>query len=216
MAKAKAKKKVVKKTAPVKKKAVVKKVAVKKSVAKKVVAKKAVAKKIPAKKPASTKAKTVINKKSLEVAIDEMNAVGDWEPALKKGSEEEMRKTIESELSEVLDDDPFTKETWDVIKELGFGSTEKAKKKEVKKKTAESKKKINVKSPSIINTLIGIIKKDGPITREGIYNKLVKAFPDRDPSVLQSRVKCQVPGRLNIERKLGIIEDEKGRYSIKK
>ncbi len=209
MAKAKAKKKVVKKATPAKKAP-----AQKKPVAKK----KAVAKKAPApakKTPAKKKAKA-ITEKSLGTAITEMNDIGDWEPPIKTGgTEEEMSERIKAELSEVLDDDPFTPETWAVLKELGYGSSEKKKKVASKKKGKEGLKKVHSKKKSIINTLIEIIEKDGPITRKAIHTKLVKLFPNNDPKVLESRVRCQVPGRLNIERNLGIVEDKKERFSIK-
>lgn len=215
--KAKAKKKAVKKTAPAaKKKIPVKKTAPvkKKAVAKKkVVAKKKQAP-APAKKKASAKKKKeVITKKSLETAINEMNDVGDWEPALNRGTEEEMRKTIEEELSEVLDDDPFTSETWAVIKELGFGSTKKKKKEESKKKGKASAKQIRPKKMNMINTIVAILEKHGPITRKDIHKKLVADFPERNPKHLEDRVRLQVPNSLNREKHLGIVGDkEKGFY----
>lgn len=83
------------------------------------------------------------------------------------------------------------------------------------KKTVEKTiKKISTKGPGVIATIIECLKKR-PTTREAILNVLVKRFPDRDKSKMETTVKCAVPSYLQRKMGLEVKENNNGSYCIK-
>lgn len=97
-------------------------------------------------------------------------------------------------------------------------------KKLVEKKPVIEKKeavKQEEKVPGVIETILSIITKNGPITREDILLKLSEVFPDRDAGKMTNTIKVQLTGkegnrRLEKEKKINLVVDDKGRFSIKK
>jgi hypothetical protein len=78
----------------------------------------------------------------------------------------------------------------------------------------------NKKKPAgVIVTILDIIKKNGPIDKAGILAKLTKTFPEREANKMASTIKAQVGGkqrpcRMEQERAVTFMIDERGRYSI--
>lgn len=105
--------------------------------------------------------------------------------------------------------------------------TKPAEKNEVKKveeKKAPVKKeevKKEVKVPGVIETIVSIITKNGPISKADILKELSETFPDRDPAKMANTIKVQLTGkdgnrRLEKEKKINLVVDDKGRFSIQK
>ena len=90
---------------------------------------------------------------------------------------------------------------------------EKAEKKEKKEKPAKKEKE--VKGPGVIKTIVSTIKDHGPITKEQILEKLVKAFPERDAEAMKKTINVQVPNRINKEQDFQIENTDKGWKVVK-
>ena len=77
-----------------------------------------------------------------------------------------------------------------------------------------------MKKPGVIQSILSVIKKKGPIDKPGIHKELIKLFPDRDPQGMLKTIGCQVGGknrplRMEKERKVKfLIKDNK--FSLKK
>lgn len=93
-------------------------------------------------------------------------------------------------------------------------NTESSKKSKNNKKTSDKKKEPKTKRPGVITTILDVVKKHGPISKEQIVEKLLKIFPDRPEKGMKSTVGIQVPSRLNKEKKANIKKDDKGKYHI--
>jgi hypothetical protein len=96
---------------------------------------------------------------------------------------------------------------------------EKNEEKKVEEKKVEVQKE--ERAPGVIETILSIITKNGPISREDILKRLSEAFPDRDAGKMTNTIKVQLTGkegnrRLEKEKKISLVVDDKGRFSIKK
>ena len=90
-----------------------------------------------------------------------------------------------------------------------------AKKTKTKAKKAPAKKKEVKKAPGVIASIVEFLEAGKAMTKEQILNRLVKRFPDREPSALIQTINCQVPTRLRKEKKLKITKTFDG-YLLKK
>ncbi|MHC4110896.1 MAG: hypothetical protein ACYSUY_07460 [Planctomycetota bacterium] len=91
-----------------------------------------------------------------------------------------------------------------------------AKKKKTKKAKKKVVKKAKPKGPGVIASILDIIQKQGPVTKDDILKRLTKKFPNRKPEHMQATVSCQVPGRLNREKNAKIKRDKDGQYYVSK
>jgi len=75
------------------------------------------------------------------------------------------------------------------------------------------------KGPGVISSILDIITKDGPVTKDKILAKLVKLFPDREEDKMKKTVAVQLggnPSRMEKERKIKFVrDDEKGTLALK-
>lgn len=96
-----------------------------------------------------------------------------------------------------------------------------------KKATEKAEPKKAKKSPftkdgkGVIQTIVEILSKTkSPLSQNAIHEALVKEFPHRDPAGLLATVRAQLVGqtacRLEKEKKLKLIRDEKGNLMLKK
>lgn len=126
--------------------------------------------------------------------------------------------------------DEFSAENWVTLKSLGIvpvtedgvpaeeAPAKKGKDKVGKEKAAKEKAEKNekeVKGPGVIKTIVSIIKDHGPITKEQILEKLVKAFPERDAEAMKKTINVQVPNRINKEQDFKIENTDKGWKVVK-
>lgn len=86
--------------------------------------------------------------------------------------------------------------------------------KEVVKKTAA--KKNDQKKPGVIASIISILKKEGPITKEKIVKILTKQFPERDADSMAKTVNVQIPNRIQNERDIQLKEVEGKGWKVKR
>ncbi len=73
------------------------------------------------------------------------------------------------------------------------------------------------KAPGVISTILDLVKK-GPITKEQILAKLVKAFPDREGDRMKKTVAVQLGGdpcRMEREKDVKFTRGEGGTFSMK-
>ena len=156
-----------------------------------------------------------------------MNNIGDFDPRIETGTIPEMKEVIVSEMKDggVIDEDPFTEDSWVVLKELGYGSTEKDKKAEIKtdskalKEKIGGKKKVGPKKSQkvgICSTILLIVQEKGPITKKDILKKMVSKFPDRDEKAMGKTMSAQVPQLLNSRHNAKIVGNDKKEFYIKK
>ena len=87
---------------------------------------------------------------------------------------------------------------------------EESKKRTVEKTTKKDKKKRG----GVIATIIECIK-DKPMTRESVLKVLVKKFPERKESSMNTTVNAAIPSYLTRERGLAITKDDKNCYFAK-
>lgn len=92
---------------------------------------------------------------------------------------------------------------------------EKAQKSDSKKKTQKPKAAKRT-GPGVIASIQEYITNHGPISKPQILAKLKQRFPDRDAEAMTKTVNVQLPGRMSKEKKIKIVKDDKGRFSIKK
>ena len=138
--------------------------------------------------------------------------------------------------------DEFSAENWVTLKSLGIvpvtedgtpaeeapakkgkdkagkektSKTEKSAKEKAEKKEKPAKKEKEVKGPGVIKTIVSTIKEHGPITKEQILEKLVKAFPERDAEAMKKTINVQVPNRINKEQDFQIENTDKGWKVVK-
>ena len=138
--------------------------------------------------------------------------------------------------------DEFSAENWVTLKSLGIvpvtedgapveeapakkskdkagkektSKTEKSAKEKAENKEKSAKEKKEVKGPGVIKTIVSTIKDHGPITKEQILEKLVKAFPERDAESMKKTINVQVPNRINKEQDFQIENTDKGWKVVK-
>ena len=136
--------------------------------------------------------------------------------------------------------DEFSAENWVTLKSLGIvpvtedgapveeapakkdkvgkekaAKTEKPAKEKAAKTEKPAKKEKEVKGPGVIKTIVSTIKDHGPITKEQILEKLVKAFPERDAEAMKKTINVQVPNRINKEQDFQIENTDKGWKVVK-
>lgn len=143
---------------------------------------------------------------------------------------------------QIYSTDEFTAENWLTLKSLGIipitedgapveeapakkgkdkagkektSKTEKPAKEKAEKKEKPAKKEKEVKGPGVIKTIVSTIKDHGPITKEQILEKLVKAFPERDAEAMKKTINVQVPNRINKEQDFQIENTDKGWKVVK-
>jgi hypothetical protein len=78
----------------------------------------------------------------------------------------------------------------DMLKILGVDTAAKPKK---EKKTGPAK-------PGVIATIVSLIEKEGPISKEVILSNLEKAFPERDAEGMKKTINVQIPNRIRKEK----------------
>ena len=138
--------------------------------------------------------------------------------------------------------DEFSAENWVTLKSLGIvpvtedgapveeapakkgkdkagkektSKTEKPAKEKAEKKEKPATKEKEVNGPGVIKTIVSTIKDHGPITKEQILEKLVKAFPERDAEAMKKTINVQVPNRINKEQDFQIENTDKGWKVVK-
>ena len=132
--------------------------------------------------------------------------------------------------------DEFSAENWVTLKSLGIVPVtedgvpaeeapakkgkdkvgkEKAAKEKAEKKEKPAKKEKETKGPGVIKTIASTIKDHGPITKEQILEKLIKAFPERDAEAMKKTINVQVPNRINKEQDFQIENTDKGWKVVK-
>jgi hypothetical protein len=89
-------------------------------------------------------------------------------------------------------------------------------KKEPKPKAAKKEGTPKPRGTGVIATIQASIEKAGKkgISKEGILEKLVAAFPDRDPDSMSKSIRAQVPNRMSKEKGIKIGTTKKGDYFI--
>ena len=132
--------------------------------------------------------------------------------------------------------DEFSAENWVTLKSLGIVPVtedgvpaeeapakkgkdkvgkEKPAKEKAEKKEKPAKKEKETKGPGVIKTIASTIKDHGPITKEQILEKLIKAFPERDAEAMKKTINVQVPNRINKEQNFQIENSDKGWKVVK-
>lgn len=138
--------------------------------------------------------------------------------------EDKIREEQKKEATKKEDTKP-TKEEGTMAKDEKKDKKAAAKAEETTPKKAAAKDKAPKKEkadkgPGVIETILNIIEKDGPIAIEKIIEKLAKRFPDRDAEKMTKTVRVQVggkkqPTRMERERKVKFVIDDKGRIALK-
>lgn len=76
----------------------------------------------------------------------------------------------------------------------------------------QAPKKVD-KGPGVVASIIEFLKAE-KLTRAELLEKLVERFPDRERKGMQTTVNCQVPKRLEAEKKLK-VQNKDGKFFIK-
>ena len=162
-------------------------------------------------------------KKKKAVATPNQDAAKDINAVLKPDPLIDLNQTEEEISPELLELLPSIKEgdtlaltTWKTLKAMGWKEAKAPVKKIAKPAKAADKKKVKVpkepkeKKPGVLSTILEVLKKGKPITKEGILAVLVKRFPDRAAESMAKTINVQVPNRIAKEHKVKIDKTEKG------
>lgn len=86
----------------------------------------------------------------------------------------------------------------------------------LRKLTGKPAKSSEPKGPGVISTIFNLIKgsKKG-ISKADLLTKLVELFPDRSADGMTKTINVQLPKRMSTERKVNIVKDDKGLFTIK-
>lgn len=89
---------------------------------------------------------------------------------------------------------------------------------EKKRQAEQSSSRAGITKPGIIDAIVEIIKKSGPIGKTRIHKQLAKKFPDREPAKMMKTLNCQIggkkrPTRLESSRSIELEISDKGLYS---
>jgi hypothetical protein len=127
--------------------------------------------------------------------------------------EEALSKEIEALLPDIKEGDDLTPATWKTLKKLGWKDTKPAKaaapvKASKADKTPKAPKE--PKGPGVISTILEVLQKGKPVTKEAILAVLVKRFPDRSQESMGKTVNVQVPNRIAKEHKVKVEKTDKG------
>ncbi|MCK9524317.1 MAG: hypothetical protein M0R49_00095 [Limnochordia bacterium] len=177
------------------------------------------------------KTEKVYSKKELTEAFKEMADVMVLEEGGKavqpSGDFEKLKAQIAEAAGIIAEDDEFSEATADVIEWVldnleaaPAGSPEKPEKEADAEKAGKPKKKKVKKEGApgmgVIATIAKTIEdagKDG-ISKEGILQALVEAFPERDSSKMKKTINVQVPARITKER-FAVEKTDSGTYRKK-
>lgn len=151
-------------------------------------------------------------------AADISTALSIKPPLDLESGEEVLEKEIKELLSYIKEGDALTSATWKTLKKLGWknakppvieklASTAKPVKAKAAKKATEPKAP---KGPGVIATIVEVLKKGKPVTKEAILAVLVKRFPDRDADSMGKTINVQVPNRIAKEQKVTVEKTDKG------
>lgn len=163
-----------------------------------------------------------VNDKMVVAAAMDINTVLAPNPLLdleKPG--EELQKEIEELFPNIMEGDALTKETWTTLIALGWKAAEAPKIEKPKaskpEKVAKEPKAAKVpkvpkesKGPGVIATIVEVLKKGKPVTKEAILAILVKRFPDRSAESMGKTINVQVPNRIAKEQKIKVEKTDKG------
>lgn len=86
-----------------------------------------------------------------------------------------------------------------------------------KKKTTKAKD-VGKKGPGVIASILDLIKKNGPVTRETILDEMTERFPERDPKAMNKTIQAQIggkksPTRMEKEKDVEFVIKD-GKYSL--
>jgi len=138
------------------------------------------------------------------------------------GDDEAIKKEIMELVPSIKGDDKLSDGTWKILKELGWKGDTKAKK--VEKPAAQKAEKAakaakpakaakapkEPKGPGVIATIVEVLKKGKPVSKDNILAVLVKRFPDRNKDSMAKTINVQVPNRISKEQKIKVKKTEKG------
>lgn len=147
-------------------------------------------------------------------AADDINKTLGVKPPLDLTiGEEKLGKEIAELLTQIKEGDALALTTWKTLKKLGW--TDKAEKAPKAEKVAKAPKKATKvpkapKGPGVIATIIEVLKKGKPVTKEAILAVLVKRFPDRNAESMGKTINVQIPNRISKEQKIKVKNTEKG------
>ena len=170
-----------------------------------------------------------------QAAAADINNVLKPEPPLNATAADDAVKVEIAELiPNIKGDDKLKDSTWNILRELGWKGEDKPKKvakptppaaaKEEKKaakpaKAAKAEKKEKApkapKGPGVIATIVEILKKGKPVSKEAILDVLAKRFPDRDKESMSKTINVQIPNRISKEQKIKVLKNDKGLYYVK-
>jgi len=155
-------------------------------------------------------------------AAKDINKILKPEPLLDIGAgEESIGKELVELIPSIKKGDALTPATWKTLKGLGWKdatpkSASASKKVVTTKKAPTPKAKKEVKSepkkkkPGVISTIIEVLKKGKPVTKEAILAVLTKRFPDRSAESMSKTINVQVPNRIAKEQGIKVEKTKKG------
>ena len=150
-------------------------------------------------------------------AAKDINSVLKPDPPLEvKADEVAIKEELVELLPSIKEGDDLALTTWKTLKAMGWKETKAPVKKIAKPAKAADKKKVKApkepkeKKPGVLSTILEVLKKGKPITKEGILAVLVKRFPDRASESMAKTINVQVPNRIAKEHKVKIDKTEKG------
>jgi len=164
----------------------------------------------------------------LQSLAADINKVLGVDPALDENAKD-LKSQIKEIMPEIQSEDKLSKESFAMLKELGWGKkTKKVAQEENKgiknhnfpkkerevtggaEKPEKVKKEKKAKGPGVISTIEEVLRKGKPVTKEQILEVLVKRFPGRDSGSMVKTINVQVPNRIAKEKGLKITLTDKG------
>ena len=156
-----------------------------------------------------------VNDEMVVAAATDINNVLTPNPLLDlKKPGEELQKDVEELFESIMEGDALSKETWKTLIALGWKAAPAPKVERPKSSKPEKPPKAKAekapKGPGVISTILEVLQKGKPVTKEAILAVLVKRFPDRSQESMGKTVNVQVPNRIAKEHKVKVEKTDKG------